>query len=157
MKNHRYDDKAMCLWNHLSGSAQRYFALIFLLLLSSMNSAQATLEPGQNESKQSQLPRGELHYNEMQLHAEQWDLARHGEKILHLPEVRALVNAWAVSEQQLIELRYPGGEEGELWVQELMDWLISLGIPSQYIVVVPGSGEADVIKFQIIKAGDSYR
>ena len=38
-----------------------------------------------------------------------------------------------------IELRYPGGEEGELWVGELMDWLISLGIPSKYLVAVPGS------------------
>ncbi len=93
----------------------------------------------------------------MQLRAEQWDLARHGEKILHLPEVRALVKSWSESEQQLIELRYPGGEEGELWVQELMGWLISLGIPSQYLVAVPGSGEADVIKFQLIKAGESYR
>lgn len=94
---------------------------------------------------------------ELSLRAERWDLARHGEKILQLSAVRQLVKAWSGAEQQLIELRYPGGEEGEIWVQELSDWLISLGIPSQYIVKVPGSGEADVIKFKLIKAGESYR
>lgn len=94
---------------------------------------------------------------ELKLRAEQWDLARHGEKVLQLNDVRTLVNAWMDSENHSIELRYPGGEEGELWVHELMDWLISLGIPSQYLVAVAGSGEADVIKFKIIKAGEVYR
>jgi hypothetical protein len=42
-------------------------------------------------------------------------------------------------------------------VQELKGWLISLGIPSKYLIAVPGSGAADIIRFRIIKAGDSYR
>ena len=105
----------------------------------------------------AEVAQAEIVSEKLQLRAEQWDLARHGEKILQLPAVRQLVNTWSESSQLLIELRYPGGEEGEIWVQEFMDWLISLGIPSQYIVKVPGSGEADVIKFQLIKAGDNYR
>lgn len=100
---------------------------------------------------------GELQRDELKLHAEQWELARHGEHLLQMPVLNKVVNEWLLKEGYRIELRYPGGEEGELWVGELMDWLISLGVPSKYFVAVPGSGEADIIIFKIIKAGESYR
>ena len=95
--------------------------------------------------------------NELKLHAEQWELARNGEQLLQVPVLNKVVNKWLLKEGYRIELRYPGGEEGELWVDELTDWLISLGIPSKYLVAVRGSGEADIIIFKIIKTEDSYR
>ena len=91
------------------------------------------------------------------LRAEQWESVRHGERLIGVPVLNKVVKEWSSENGHKIELQYPGGEEGELWVQELMGWLISLGIPSQYLIAVPGSGEADIIKFRIIKAGDSYR
>ncbi len=92
--------------------------------------------------------------NEIILRAEQWEMAREGERLLALPVLQQLVNTWAARPHQKIELRYPGGEEGELWVEALMDWLVSLGVPSKYMNAVPGSGEADVIRFEIIQTGD---
>jgi hypothetical protein len=92
-----------------------------------------------------------------QLRAEQWELVRHGERLIGVDVLNDVVRKWSLGRGLSIELQYPGGEEGELWVQELISWLISLGIPSKYLVAVPGSGEADIIKFRIIKAGDSYR
>ena len=86
-----------------------------------------------------------------QLHAEQWELARSGETILSLPVLNQVIKAWLSDKQKMIEIRYPGGEDGELWVQELTDWLVSLGIPSKTIVTTPGSGADDVIKFNIVK------
>jgi hypothetical protein len=100
---------------------------------------------------------GELRQDELKLRAEQWELARNGEQLLRMPVLNKVVNEWLLKEGYRIELRYPGGEEGELWVGELMDWLISLAIPSKYLVAVPGSGEADIIIFKIIKAEESYR
>jgi hypothetical protein len=100
---------------------------------------------------------GELSRDELKLRAEQWELARNGEQLLQVPVLNKVVNTWLLKEGYRIELRYPGGEEGELWVGELIDWLISLGIPSKYLVAVPGSGEADIIVFKIIKAEESYR
>ena len=85
------------------------------------------------------------------LHAEQWELARSGETILSLPVLNQLVTAWLAEKQKIIEIQYPGGEDGELWVQELTDWLVSLGIPSKFMVTTPGSGADDVIKFKLIK------
>ncbi len=86
-----------------------------------------------------------------QLHAEQWELARSGDTILSMPVLNRLIQVWLSDKQKKIEIQYPGGEDGELWVQELTDWLVALGIPSKYMIITPGSGADDVIKFNIIK------
>jgi hypothetical protein len=86
-----------------------------------------------------------------ELRAEQWEFARSGESILALPVLNDVVSHWLSDKQKLIEIQYPGGEEGEFWVQELTDWLVSLGIPSNRLIVVPGSGSGDMIKFDLIK------
>ncbi len=85
------------------------------------------------------------------LYAEQWEITRSGESILSLPVLNQIINAWLGDRQKKIEIQYPGGEEGEFWVQELTDWLVSLGIPSDHMVIAPGSGADDVINFTLIK------
>ena len=132
-------------------------ALLAIVLV--ISCGQAAYAVASDDSQQSPEPTdlSDKPVNELKLSFENWDQARHGERLLTIPELKTLVNQWSSVNGHSIELRYPGGEEGELWVRELMDWLISLGIPSQYLVAVPGSGEADVIKFQIIKTGEMYR
>ena len=85
------------------------------------------------------------------LYAEQWEISRSGESILSIPVLKQIINAWLDDRQKKIEIQYPGGEEGEFWVHELTDWLVSLGIPSAHIVIVPGSGADDVINLALIK------
>jgi hypothetical protein len=85
------------------------------------------------------------------LYAEQWELTRSGESLLSLPVLKEVVTAWLQRQDEIIEIQYPGGEEGELWVQELMDWFVSLGIPSGQMLAVPGSGIDDVIKLSLVK------
>jgi len=85
------------------------------------------------------------------LTAEQWEFARSGESLMSLPVLRDVINSWLEDRQKLIEIQYPGGEEGEFWVQELSDWLVSLGVPSNRMIIVPGSGSGDMIKFDLIK------
>ena len=85
------------------------------------------------------------------LQAEQWELIRSGESLLASPVLNAVINAWLQDKQKKIEIQYPGGEEGEFWVQELADWLVSLGVPSAYMVITPGSGAGDVIRFNLTK------
>lgn len=92
--------------------------------------------------------------DQLVLHAEQWEAARAGDRLLSVPVLKHLVNTWAAHPHQKIELRYPGGEDGELWVSDLEDWLVSLGVASKYMSAVPGSGDADVIRFEIIQTGD---
>lgn len=85
------------------------------------------------------------------LKAEQWELTRSGEALLSVPVLNTVINAWLQDKQKKIEIQYPGGEEGEFWVQELADWLVSLGIPSADIVTTPGSGADDMVKFDLIQ------
>ena len=86
------------------------------------------------------------------LYAEQWDMTRSGDKLLSLPVLRKVINAWLSERSRIIEIQYPGGEEGEFWVQELIDWLVSLGIPSKQMIITPGSGGDDMIKFALRRA-----
>ena len=85
---------------------------------------------------------------------EQWDLVKRGEQVLEVTALKQLLDVWSLQSDMAIELRYPGGEEGELWVEALKDWLISLAIPSKYLSAVAGSGEADVIIIKIVRVGD---
>lgn len=86
----------------------------------------------------------------IQLRAETWDIPRHGEALLKVPELATILQKWMLNPQQKIELRYPGGEEGELWVEELKDWLVSLGVPSNAIQVSPGSDAEDIINMVLM-------
>lgn len=94
---------------------------------------------------------------ELTISAEQWEVTRQGERLVELQPVRQLVKQWSRTEDKMIELQYPGGEEGELWVNELKDWLISLGVASKYQLIVPGSGHDDLIRFKLINGGENYR
>lgn len=88
------------------------------------------------------------------LKAEQWEITRHGERLVRVPVLRDVVNSWSQNKDHKIEIQYPGGEEGELWVEELIDWLVALGVPSHNMITVPGSGAEDIIRFKIIKVGE---
>ena len=46
-------------------------------------------------------------------------------------------------------IRYPGEDTGELWAAELRDWLISLGVPSDCILLLSGTQAADEIKLEV--------
>ncbi len=83
------------------------------------------------------------------LSAEEWAKPRNGEVIVEFNAVRAAVNYWDKSENALIVVRHPGEDSGELWAAELRDWLISLGVPSDYIRLVPGTQAADEIRLVV--------
>jgi len=89
----------------------------------------------------------------IEIYAEQWDLSRTGDRMLGIEGLRQAVNQWSADTSQVIELRYPGGEEGDLWVSQLSDWLVALGVPSSNLNTVPGSGSGDIIRIQVIRTG----
>jgi hypothetical protein len=80
------------------------------------------------------------------LSADEWARPRSGEVIVEFDAVRAAVTYWGKSQNSMIMLRYPGEDSGELWAAELRDWLISLGVPSDSIRLVPGTQADDEIR-----------
>ena len=89
---------------------------------------------------------------EIQLQAEAWDVSRHGELLIKMPELSTMINKWSENTAQKIELRYPGGEEGVFWVEEFIGRLVSLGVPSSAIHPLPSSGAEDIIHVVLIEA-----
>lgn len=79
------------------------------------------------------------------LSADEWARPRSGSVIPEMSAIRSAVRYWDKGVDAVMVIRYPGEDSGELWAAELRDWLISLGVPSDYITLVPGSQEADEI------------
>lgn len=73
------------------------------------------------------------------LSEEQWARPRSASVVKSFEPVNQTLKAWLKdTKKQQIELRYPGGEDGNLWAIELQDWLVALGIPSERINIYPG-------------------
>lgn len=83
------------------------------------------------------------------LSADAWARPRSGAMVAGLEPIRLAVSYWESSDNAAILLSYPGEDSGELWVAELRDWLISLGVPSDYILLSPGLQVEDEIRILV--------
>jgi len=84
-----------------------------------------------------------------QLSAVEWAQPRHGEWLVQQPALSAAVNALQQQPAAHLVIRYPGGDEGVLWADELQAWLVALGVASSRIERLPGSGSADHIELEV--------
>lgn len=103
-----------------------------LLILIALPSA--ALEPTEPVSVQA-LAEVDSHV----LTAEMWARPRSGKAVLSMPPVRAAVQSLVRTAGSRLLIRYPGGDEGSIWAEELQGWLISLGIEPTLIEMRPGS------------------
>lgn len=82
------------------------------------------------------------------LSADNWARPRSGAVLPQMKPLRLAVNYWNSLDNAGLMLSYPGEDSGELWAAEMKDWLVSLGIPSDYIYLSPGlqsSGEIRIL------------
>lgn len=83
--------------------------------------------------------------------AEFWAAPRSGRTVVAEPALRAAVDALLQREPgSRLLIRYPGGETGQLWAQELSAWLIALGIPSTQIETQPGGVADDRLLLSVV-------
>jgi len=83
------------------------------------------------------------------LTAEEWSRPRDGAAIVELPALNAMLREFNRQPESEIVIRYPGGEEGVIWVQELRSWMIALGVPAARIVLQPGSSRLDALNLRV--------
>jgi len=79
------------------------------------------------------------------LSADEWARPRTGDVIPEFEAIRAAVDYWDKGINFALLIRYPGEDSGEIWASELHDWFITLGIPSDYILLASGSQDVDEI------------
>lgn len=80
------------------------------------------------------------------LAADQWDRPRSGDFVRGVPVLVETVRAFDLRPGRRLTVRYPGGEAGLLWAEELKGWLVALGLESERIAVVPGARHGDALE-----------
>ena len=74
---------------------------------------------------------------------ENWPDRRTTNTVLAIRPIEKLLELFVENPRHQVTIRYPGGDKGNAWALELREWLVALGIPSNYIVLEPGSGGQD--------------
>jgi len=73
-----------------------------------------------------------------EISAEQWARPRSGERVVAYESLQMLVRHLDQRSAAVVNIRYAGGDEGQLWAEELRGWLVALGIPSDRIKLRAG-------------------
>ena len=87
--------------------------------------------------------------NMERLQAKDWAIPKQASTVLKMPSIQSTMNKLDKEQDSILILRYPGGDEGTLWANELRSWLVALGLSSNRIVLVPGSSAIDIIELEI--------
>lgn len=84
------------------------------------------------------------------LRANEWAVPKQAATILAMPAIHKSMQIIQNSPSNTLRIRYPGGDEGTLWANELRSWLIALGLSSKRIDLVPGSASASTIELEVL-------
>ena len=63
--------------------------------------------------------------------------------------IRELLVLFEESPGYQLTIRHPGGKAGTDWGIALEHWLVALGIPSDYILTLPGSGGLNILHISL--------
>ena len=84
------------------------------------------------------------------LHANEWSVPKQASTVLEMPAIHKSMKKMQINANSLLKIKYPGGDEGTLWVNELRSWLIALGLSSKRIELVPGSAISTTIELEVV-------
>jgi hypothetical protein len=77
---------------------------------------------------------------------EDWSLPHSGESLVEIRALREVMLNLYTYPQKTLVIAYPAGESGELWAEQLQQWLVSLGLSSERIRRVSELFSADVLR-----------
>jgi hypothetical protein len=84
------------------------------------------------------------------LHAKEWSVPKKATTLLAMPAISKSMQKLQKNVNSFLKIKYPGGDEGTLWVNELRSWLIALGLSSNRIELVPGSAVSTAIELEVL-------
>jgi hypothetical protein len=87
----------------------------------------------------------------------QWNIPRSATTIIGMSAIQNTVRKYQASNGSRIHIRYAGGDEGTLWVNELRSWLVSLGVPSSDIELLPGASNPEQLELRVVNPLKSSR
>lgn len=83
------------------------------------------------------------------LSADEWAQPRSGQVLASFTSVKNAVDYWQKTLDSVLLIRYPGEDSGELWASELKDWLVSLGVPNDSIILASGLDNLDEVEMTV--------
>lgn len=84
------------------------------------------------------------------LYANEWSIPKKAITLLAMPAIKNSMDKMKSNEESRLTIKYPGGDEGTLWVNELRSWLVALGLSSKRIKLEPGSAISTTIELEVI-------
>jgi hypothetical protein len=84
------------------------------------------------------------------LHANEWSVPKQTSTILAMQAINKSMLKLQNNVNSLLKIKYPGGDEGTLWANELRSWLIALGLSSKRIELIPGSAISTTIELEVL-------
>lgn len=82
--------------------------------------------------------------------ADEWSRPRRGEALVDMPALNDTISGYLREPGQVVVIRHPGEEEGQLWAEELRGWLVALGIESSHIRIdATPSSQSDIIELSL--------
>lgn len=84
------------------------------------------------------------------LHLNDWSVPKQTATLLAMPAIRKSMLKLQNADASILKIKYPGGDEGTLWANELRSWLVALGLSSKRIDLVPGSEISTTIELEVI-------
>ncbi len=90
---------------------------------------------------------------EVVIRKDQWPEFANSSNISELPQVRQVLQRFDETGRYRIIVRYPGGEAGADWAQQLIRWFVAYGVPGEFIGRELGAGGADRLLVLLVESG----
>ena len=84
------------------------------------------------------------------LHANEWSVPKQTVTVLAMPAINKSMLKLQNDTNSILKIKYPGGDEGTLWANELRSWLVALGLSSNRIDLIQGSAISTTIELEIL-------
>ncbi len=94
-----------------------------------------------------------IQVDEQIIDKDQWPEYVNGTSIASLPQVRRVLAGFDESGSVYIVIRYPGGDIGIAWANQMYQWFIAFGVPGQYLSMELGSGAPDQLLLILFDRG----
>lgn len=88
--------------------------------------------------------------------AEEWARPRRGETVAGMPALQQAVRQLQQRPSARLVLFYAGGDDGNLWAEEIRAWLVALGVPGARIELRSGLDGPDRVEL-IVEGGGAAR
>lgn len=84
------------------------------------------------------------------LHVNEWSVPKQTVTVLAMPAINKSMRELQKDTNSFLKIKYPGGDEGTLWANELRSWLVALGLSSSRIELIQGSAISTTIELEVL-------